>query len=136
MRGLEFELDQLLNPAAAFSHPRDVLNDPDLSRQEKRAILSSWASDACAVESAPQLRHPPGAPAPVPFDDIVDALRSLDDPNPPRPGGAPQIVAQRPDVPVRTAGGAGVIVPELDGDQAVKRKQIQHHGLLAIEDVR
>jgi hypothetical protein len=24
----------------------------------------------------------------VPFDDIVDALRSLDDPNPPRPGGA------------------------------------------------
>jgi hypothetical protein len=88
MRGLEFELDQLLNPAAVFSHPRDVLNDPDLSRQEKRAILSSWASDACAVESAPQLRHPPGAAAPVPFDDIVDALRSLDDPNPSRPGGA------------------------------------------------
>jgi hypothetical protein len=88
MRGLEFELDQLLNPAAVFSHPLDVLNDPDLSRQEKRAILSSWASDACAVESAPQLRHPPGAAAPVAFDDIVDALRSLDDPNPPRLGSA------------------------------------------------
>lgn len=88
MRGLEFELDQLLNPAAVFSHPRDVLNDPDLSRQEKRAILSSWASDACAVESAPQLRHPPGSAAPVAFDDVVDALRSLDDPNPPRLGGA------------------------------------------------
>lgn len=87
MRGLEFELDQLLNPAAVFSHPRDVLNDPDLSRQEKRAILSSWASDVCSVESAPQLRHPPGAAAPVAFDDIVDALRSLDEPNPPRLGG-------------------------------------------------
>jgi hypothetical protein len=87
MRGAEFELDQLLNPAAVFSHPRDVLNDPDLTRQEKRAILSSWASDACAVESAPQLRHPPGTAAPVSFDDILDALRSLDELNPPRLGG-------------------------------------------------
>jgi hypothetical protein len=87
MRGAKFELDQLLNPAAVFSHPRDVLNDPDLTRQEKRAILSSWASDACAVESSPQLRHPPGAAAPVSFDDILDGLRSLDEPNPPRLGG-------------------------------------------------
>src|SRR5947209_19350880 len=88
MRGLEFELDHLLNPAAVFEHPRDVLKDPDLTRQEKRAILSSWASDACAVDSAPALRHPPGAKAPVSFDDIVDALRSLDDdPTRPRPGG-------------------------------------------------
>src|SRR6185312_16260511 len=88
MRGLEFELNQLLNPAAVFGHPQDVLNDADLTRQEKRAILSSWASDACAVESSPQLRHPLGASAPVAFDDIVDALRSLDDPDPPRLGSA------------------------------------------------
>src|SRR5215217_5764943 len=88
MRGLEFELDHLLNPASVYDYPRDVLQDPDLTRQEKRAILSSWASDACAVDSAPALRHPPGAKAPVSFDDIVDALRSLDDdPTPPRPGG-------------------------------------------------
>ena len=60
MRGMEFDLDQVLNPAAVFNHPRDVLNDPDLSRQEKRAILSSWASDACAVESMPGLRQRPG----------------------------------------------------------------------------
>ena len=57
MRGMEFDLDQVLNPAAVFNHPRDVLNDPDLSKQEKRAILSSWASDACAVESVPGLRQ-------------------------------------------------------------------------------
>jgi len=89
MRGFEFELDQLLNPAAVFTHPREVLKDPDLSRQEKRAILSSWASDACAVESAPQLRQRPGSAGPVSFDEIVEALRSLDDePTPPRPGGA------------------------------------------------
>jgi len=88
MRGVEFELDQILHPASIFNHPRDVLNDPDLSRQEKKAILSSWASDACSVDSAPGLRHPPGAPGPVTFDDVVDALRSLDDnPTRPRPGG-------------------------------------------------
>lgn len=89
MRGFDFELDRLLNPAAVFNHPRDVLNDVDLTRQEKRAILSSWASDACAVESAPHLRHPPGAAAPVTFDEVVEALRHLDDdPTPPKPGGA------------------------------------------------
>ena len=88
MRGMEFELDHLLHPASVFDHPRDVLNDPDLTREEKRAILSSWASDACAVEEMPSLRHPPGAKAPVTFDEIVDALRSLDDdPTRPRPGG-------------------------------------------------
>ena len=88
MRGMEFELDHLLHPASVFDHPRDVLNDPDLTREEKRAILSSWASDACAVQEMPWLRHPPGAKAPVSFDEIVDALRSLDDdPTRPRPGG-------------------------------------------------
>jgi hypothetical protein len=85
---MEIELDQLLHPASIFDHPRDVLNDPDLTIQEKRAILSSWASDACAVEEMPWLRHPPGGKQPVSFDDIVDALRSLDhDPDRPRPGG-------------------------------------------------
>jgi hypothetical protein len=87
MRGLEFDLDRLLNPAAVFDHPRDVLRDADLTKHEKRAILSSWASDACAVESDPTLRRSPGASAPVSFADIVEALRSLDDDPPPRPGG-------------------------------------------------
>jgi hypothetical protein len=89
MRGFEFELDRILHPAAVFNRPRDVLNDPDLTRQEMRAILSSWASDACAVEDAPALRHPPGAATPVTFDEVVEALRSLDDDPPPRPGGVP-----------------------------------------------
>ena len=38
----------LLHPASAFDHPRDVVNDPDLTTEEKHAILSSWASDACS----------------------------------------------------------------------------------------
>ena len=73
---VNFELDQLLHPAQAFDHPSDVVNDPDLTLNEKRAILASWASDACAIEAAQELRM--GPKAPVRFDDIMDALRSLD----------------------------------------------------------
>ena len=73
----EFELDYLLHPAGAFRTPMDVVNDPDMTVQEKRAILASWASDACAVEAAPDLRRPPSAPV-VRFDDIMDALKRLD----------------------------------------------------------
>jgi hypothetical protein len=72
------DLKALLHPALAFDHPREVVSDPDLTTEEKRAILSSWASDACSVESQPAMRLPPGAKHPVCFDEIVDALRSLD----------------------------------------------------------
>jgi hypothetical protein len=98
---MDFELDRLLNPASAFDHPRDVLKDADLTKQEKRAILSSWASDACAVDSDPTLRKPPGAKAPVSFEEIVEALRSLDDDPPPRPGGTAMRWWRQPLPPTR-----------------------------------
>jgi hypothetical protein len=44
---------------------RKVVNDPDLTLNEKRAILASWASDACAIEAAPGLRRVPGSKSPV-----------------------------------------------------------------------
>ena len=72
-----FDLDDLLHPADAFDHPLDVVHDPDLTLNEKRAILSSWASDACALEAAPELREIKRGKT-VMFDDIMDALRSLD----------------------------------------------------------
>jgi hypothetical protein len=72
------DLDALLHPAQAFDHPSDVVNDCDLTLNEKRAILASWASDACAVEAAPALRAPPGTRQPVSIDEILEALRALD----------------------------------------------------------
>jgi len=72
-------LDRLLFPARHFSHPDEVVGDRTLDPQEKRAILASWASDACAVVSMPALRKPPGAASPVTFDAVMDALRRLDD---------------------------------------------------------
>jgi hypothetical protein len=72
-----FGLDELLHPAHAFEHPVEVVDDPDLTLNEKRSILASWASDACAIEAAPELRSNPRG-KPVHFDDIMEALRTLD----------------------------------------------------------
>jgi hypothetical protein len=72
-----FDLDELLHPSRAFSHPSEVVRDPDLTLNEKRAILASWASDACALEAAPELREIPGGTR-VRFEQIMDALRDLD----------------------------------------------------------
>ena len=55
----------------------DVARDPDLTLNEKRAILASWASDACAVEAAPELRVNAAGKI-VRWDDIMDVLRMLD----------------------------------------------------------
>jgi hypothetical protein len=66
-----------LNPASAFRKPIDVLNDDDLTRNEKRAILASWASDAWAIPESPMLRQPPNSP-PTPIDEILEALKRLD----------------------------------------------------------
>jgi hypothetical protein len=74
----DLDLDNLLHPARAFEHPQRVVDDPDLTINEKRAILASWASDACAVEAVPALRCAPGSSRPVSIDEILDALRTLD----------------------------------------------------------
>jgi hypothetical protein len=67
-----------LRPAIGFNHPREVLRDPFLDREGKRAILSSWASDASGVENWPTLRWLSGTQGPVPLSDILEALSLLD----------------------------------------------------------
>lgn len=74
---IEFELDSLLHPARAFEHPSQVVADPDLTINEKRAILASWASDACAIEASPALREGPNGKT-IQYDEIMEALRTLD----------------------------------------------------------
>jgi hypothetical protein len=77
-KGVNDAISRLLRPAIGFADPFDVLKDPGLSVAEKRAVLSSWASDACAVEDQPQLRWPLGLEAPIPLAEIREALMRLD----------------------------------------------------------
>ena len=67
-----------LRPAVGFTHPTDVVRDPHLDVHEKRAILSSWASDASAVTDEPSQRWLLGTPDPVPFSEVRHALAELD----------------------------------------------------------
>jgi hypothetical protein len=77
-RKVPFDIDALLHPSRAFRHPLDVVRDTDMTVAEKRSVLASWASDACAIESNPALRATATGNV-VNYDDIIDALQSLDD---------------------------------------------------------
>jgi hypothetical protein len=87
--------DRVISPAARYAHPQAVLDDPALTLQQKRSILSQWASDFCAVDSDPTLRRAPGSLRAVKVGDIFAALAALDGGSPPRGGGA----ARRPSLP-------------------------------------
>lgn len=76
--GLAAARERWLRPAVGFAHPTDVLKDPLLDAADKRAILSSWASDASAVQDQPTLRWLLGTIEPVPLVDVLEALRRLD----------------------------------------------------------
>jgi hypothetical protein len=62
----------------SLGDPQEILVHPALDTSEKRALLASWASDACAVENLPNWRKLPETGALVPLDDILDALQALD----------------------------------------------------------
>jgi len=72
------DLNEGKQRVASLTVPQDVLADRGLTDSEKRALLASWASDACAVENLPNWRKLPETGTLVPLDDILDALLALD----------------------------------------------------------
>lgn len=62
----------------ALRDPQELVEHPQLEPEVKRAILASWASDACAVRSKPTLRKPPELSDAIPVQDVLAALNSLD----------------------------------------------------------
>ncbi len=80
-------VEPLFHPVSHYESPQDVLDDAGLSTDEKRAILSSWASDMYVVESQPTLREIPGMRHKLRLGDILAALKRLDDTDPPPRGG-------------------------------------------------
>jgi hypothetical protein len=85
-------LEPFFHPVSHYDSPADVLSDARLSTDEKRVILSSWASDMYGVESYPALREVPGILHRLRLDDILAALKQLDDDTDPPRGG----LAMRP----------------------------------------
>jgi hypothetical protein len=75
---IDGDLELSSHPSRRYARPADVLADSDLSVDERRAVLASWASDACAVDSTPALRRSPFGGEPVTFDEIMNALIELD----------------------------------------------------------
>jgi hypothetical protein len=77
----EYESDDATTSTGAhLSNPRDVLSDPFLSTEAKRALLASWASDRRAIEDWPALRRLDDGTQ-LHIDDILEALKALDDPS-------------------------------------------------------
>ncbi|WP_398467096.1 hypothetical protein [Tardiphaga sp.] len=75
---IDAEFQSFLHPGTQYDHPRDVVSDQRLSLEEKRALLSSWASDASAIGSCPSVRVPAGLRSPVSIDEILETLCALD----------------------------------------------------------
>ena len=62
----------------SYLDPFSLAGHPSMEPEVKRAILASWASDQNTVENQPAMRQPPDLHKPVPIDDILDAMRTLD----------------------------------------------------------
>jgi hypothetical protein len=65
----------LLDPAAVFDAPEDVLRREDLSREQKTLILRRWEHDARELETASDEGMP--GEAPDRLDRVLNALREL-----------------------------------------------------------
>jgi hypothetical protein len=71
------DLDRaLINPAAVFSSPQEVLHDATLSLDDKREVLRRWAWDAWLLEVAADEAMANGEPSR--FDEVKSAMLALD----------------------------------------------------------
>ncbi|RWU11637.1 hypothetical protein EGC76_05075 [Pseudidiomarina gelatinasegens] len=69
-------LDAILrDPSAAYEKPDDILNDSNLSYDEKLEVLEQWEYDALELQVATD-ENMPGAKE-VPLDDILAAKKKL-----------------------------------------------------------
>lgn len=71
---------KVAGPAAGpvIQQPYEILADPSMSPDEKRALLASWASDARAVPGTPTLRQLEDG-SHVEVHNILQALKALDE---------------------------------------------------------
>lgn len=74
----EYETEDAVDLAwTGASLTEDVLSDPAMSKDQKRSLLASWASDFRAVENSPALRRLDDGTV-LHIDAILGALKALD----------------------------------------------------------
>ncbi len=66
----------LLNPAKVFAHPRDVLKEASLTREQKVKVLKHWEYEALELEVAEEENMAGDSPSLL--SDVLDALHRLD----------------------------------------------------------
>ncbi len=72
---MDFE-KAMLNPNSEFTSPEDVLNQQDITREQKIKILRRWEYDARELEVAEEENMGGGPPSML--SDILAALHRLD----------------------------------------------------------
>ncbi len=70
-------VEALVDPVNIFGHPRDVVEHPWFSDEEKRTILLSWARDELVIEQVAS-RMMPDLQVKSRIDAVVAALASFD----------------------------------------------------------
>jgi hypothetical protein len=70
-------VEALVDPVTVFDHPREVVEHPGLTQEEKRTILLSWARDELMAEQVTSRLGPElGIRSRV--DAVVEALATFD----------------------------------------------------------
>jgi hypothetical protein len=67
----------ILNPAATFKKPQEVLDSHELSREQKIEALRRWEYDLREVQVAEEEGMTPAEPETVTLDVVLKALNSL-----------------------------------------------------------
>ena len=67
----------VLNPAAMFKKPQDMVENNDLAREQKIAILRPWEYDVRELQVADEESMTANKPQAVTLDTVLNALRSL-----------------------------------------------------------
>jgi hypothetical protein len=67
----------LLNPSAAFKQPEEVVQNNDLTRDQKVEILNRWEFDIRQLQVADEESMTAPRPEPVALDAVLKALRAL-----------------------------------------------------------
>jgi hypothetical protein len=67
----------LLNPSAVFKQPEEVVENNDLSRDQKIEILSRWEYDIRQLQVADEESMTAPRPEAVALDTVLKALRAL-----------------------------------------------------------